>query len=238
MTGTTRLLLAAALVAALVAGAAWTLTRTSGSDGGPTAPLDTRGEVWLIPGRGGNLNALDTLVARLQRDGTRVVVIPIDTGTGPVSVYRDDITRRLATVSGPVDLVGYSAGGIIARAVADTDGSKIRRIATIASPHAGTGLAALGRIDGCDRMCEDLAPDSDLLNSLDHRVDAQRWLTIWSTSDQVITPPDSAALAGATSVNYQQLCGRDIDHGTISNDPHVADWIARWLADGTPPSAC
>ena len=98
-----------------------------------------------------------------------------------------------------VDVVGYSAGGVVARLwVRDKGGVDLaRRVLTLGSPHHGTTQAALGAefAGGCPPACEQLVPDSDVLRRLnagDETPDGPLWATIRSTSDQVVTPVESA----------------------------------------------
>lgn len=205
---------------------------------GPMADLTQTADAWLIPGRGGNTDQLKPLADALEQQGVTVRIVNIGDGTGPVDSYGERLASAVTANSRPVDLVGYSAGGIIARKAAQLDGSNIRRIVTVASPHNGTALANLGRLAGCDPMCQDLATDSPLLESLNHDVSEQRWLTIWSSSDEVIRPADSATIDGATEVNYQQQCNRDISHGEIIQDRAVTSWITQWLTRGTTDARC
>jgi triacylglycerol lipase len=126
-------------------------------------------------------------------------------------------------------VVGYSAGGVVARLwVRDRGGAKVtRRILTLGSPHHGTSQAALGAefAGGCSKACQQLVPDSDLLRRLnagDETPAGPLWVTVRSTSDQVVTPVDSAALDGALNVVVQDLCpGSTVAHGDLPGNPVV-----------------
>ena len=68
-------------------------------------------------------------------------------------------------------------------------------------------------------------PDSDLLRRLnagDETPAGPLWATVRSTSDQVVTPVDSAALSGALNVVVQDVCpGSTAAHGDLPGNPVV-----------------
>ena len=101
-----------------------------------------------------------------------------------------------------VDVVGYSAGGVVVRLWVDDlgGGSLARRVVTLSSPHHGTEVAGLGADLGeeaCPTACEQLAPDSDLLTTLNARDETPpgpRWVALWTTDDATVVPPTSGLL--------------------------------------------
>ena len=158
------------------------------------APQDQPGPVLLVPGYGGRVASLDPLAAALRQAGRTVVVVErLGDGTGdlrgrgraPGPRWRD---QALADTGAPsVDVIGYSAGGVVARLwVRDHGGAaRARRVLTLGSPHHGTSQAALGRelAGGCPTACEQLVPDSDLLRRLnagDETPDGPLWVTVRS----------------------------------------------------------
>jgi triacylglycerol lipase len=100
-------------------------------------------------------------------------------------------------------------------------------VLTLGSPQHGTSQAALGAefAGGCPEACEQLIPDSDLLRRLnagDETPDGPMWATIHSTTDQVVTPVDSAALAGALNIVVQEVCpGSTVAHRDLPRHPVV-----------------
>jgi triacylglycerol lipase len=198
-------------------------------------PQTTPGPVLLVPGYGGNLDSLRPLAAALTSAGrTAVIVEPVGDGTGDLGKQADHLAEVAEGVrddagAASVDVVGYSAGGVVARLwVRDRGGAKVtRRILTLGSPHHGTSQAALGAefAGGCSEACQQLVPDSDLLRRLnagDETPAGPLWVTVRSTSDQVVTPVDSAALDGALNVVVQDLCpGSTVAHGDLPGNPVV-----------------
>jgi hypothetical protein len=147
-----------------------------------------------------------------------------------------------------VDVVGYSAGGVVARLWAEEDGGAgiARRIVTLGSPHHGTDLAALAGslLPGqCPTACAELAPNSDVLTQLNARTmrAGPVWVSVWTEQDQVVTPPDSARLDGAVNIPVQSICtGARLDHGNLPRDPVVQSLVLTALAPARPtaPTTC
>ena len=126
-------------------------------------------------------------------------------------------------------------------------GSLARRVVTLGSPHHGTQVAALAEVvapGSCPAACRELAPDSDLLAALnrgDETPAGPAWVSIWTTDDEVVTPPDSARLAGALDVPVQAVCpGRQVTHGQLPTDPAVQAMVADALGVQPPtaPTTC
>jgi pimeloyl-ACP methyl ester carboxylesterase len=212
------------------------------------APQDVPGPVLLVPGYGGRVASLDPLAATLREAGRTVVVVErLGDGTGDLSAeaeHLDEVAQQTLAESGApsVDVIGYSAGGVVARLwVRDHDGAaRARRVLTVGSPHHGTSQAALGRefAGGCPTACEQLVPDSDLLRRLnagDETPDGPAWVTVRSRFDEVVTPVDSAALAGALNVLVQDVCaGSTAEHGALPGDPVTLATVAAGLGVDPP----
>jgi triacylglycerol lipase len=198
-------------------------------------PQATPGPVLLVPGYGGNVDSLRPLATSLRSTGRTVVVVePIGDGTGDLreqaehlAAVADQVRNDASAAS--VDIVGYSAGGVVTRLwVRDNGGAGVvRRVLTLGSPHHGTSQAALGAefAGGCSTACEQLVPDSDLLRRLnagDETPAGPLWATVRSTSDQVVTPVESAALTGAVNIVVQEVCpGSTAAHGELPGNPVV-----------------
>jgi triacylglycerol lipase len=163
-------------------------------------------------------------------------------GTGDLDAQATvlDAAARAALRGGArsVDVVGYSAGGVVARIWArDHDGAaRARRIVTLGAPQHGTELAAVAGLlapGSCPKACQQLAPGSELmagLNSGDETPDGPEWVSIWTSQDQVVSPPDSARLDGARNVVVQRICpGRAVDHGQLPTDAVVDALVLRAL---------
>src|SRR4029079_19823885 len=147
-----------------------------------------------------------------------------------------------------VDLVGFSAGGVVARLWAEEDGGAgiARRIVTLGSPHHGTDLASLAGslLPGqCPTAGAQLAPNRDLLTRLNARTmpAGPVWVSVWTEQDQVVTPPDSARLDRAVHIPRQSICaGAQLERGSLHRHPVVQSLVLTALAPGRPtaPTTC
>lgn len=239
-----------ALVAGLAVAAAVLLVAVR-DDRVPVADVaqDRPGPVLLVPGYGGDTGGLRVLAERLRREGRRTILVrPPGDGTGDL----EDAALRLRAAADDaieagapsVDVVGYSAGGVVARLWAAGGGTaQARRVVTLGSPHHGTDVAALGATfasGACPSACQELVPGSRLLtrlNSGDETPDGPVWTSVWTTDDTVVTPPDSARLEGALEVVVQEVCpGQRLDHGRLPHDPTVQAIVVRALSAAPSPT--
>jgi triacylglycerol lipase len=246
------LLVLAVLLGAVVA-VAVVVVRLTRDRVSPVAQGDL-GPVLLVSGYGGSTRALQPLRRALISEGRDVVVVPpVGDGTGDIrrqaARLRDraeDAMDRFGASS--VDVVGYSAGGVVARSwVRDYDGGSVaRRVLSVGSPQHGTDVAELaaGLGGGCPTACRQLQPDSRLLRTLNARDETPRgpaFVSVWSTADEVVVPVDSARLSGALNLTVQSVCPGDrAGHGDLPSDPVVVGLLRTALGPGparTPPSS-
>jgi triacylglycerol esterase/lipase EstA (alpha/beta hydrolase family) len=206
------------------------------------------GTVLLVPGYGGSQTALTRLAGRLTAGGrtAEVVTLP-DGGTGDLLVQADTldaaVRRALADGAPSVDVIGYSAGGVVTRLWVDRhDGAAVaRRVVTLGSPLHGARIAGAGAAlapDACPAACRQLAPGNALLDRLDGTdlPDGLPWLSIWTENDETVQPPDSARLDGAVNVPLQSVCPQArVSHGELPTNPAVTALVIAAL--GTAPLA-
>jgi triacylglycerol lipase len=192
--------------------------------------------------------ALESLAERLRTEGRDATVVALPgNGTGDLresaATLDREVTAALArTGADTVDVVGYSAGGLIARLwVADGGADTARRVLTLGSPHHGTQLADLaGEVapQRCPVGCQQMATDSELLAQLngdDETPVGPTWVSIWTTQDETITPPDSSRLDGAVNLPVQSVCAEArINHGQLPRVPLVQEMVVLELAAGDP----
>lgn len=231
---------------AVVAGATWAVLAREGA----VAPVDqdAPGPVLLVPGYGGSTSALAELGEALEGAGREVTLVPAPgDGTGDLRRHAEALaTEADAALAGgapSVDVVGYSAGGVVVRYwVAELGGdAQARRVVSLASPQHGTELAALaGDLagEGCPEACQQLAPDSDLLRGLnagDETPAGPRWIALWTEDDRTVVPPSSGDLAGAVSYSAQSVCtDLAVSHGDVPRTPAVEQMTLLALSQDQP----
>jgi triacylglycerol lipase len=201
----------------------------------PTGPAQDRpGPVLLVPGYGGDSGSLNVLADRIRASGREAIVLQLP-GNGTGSLVADAaalnaaVTEALRSGAPSVDVIGYSAGGVVALLWAreDDGGASARRVITLGAPFHGTELAAAAQavLPGeCPAACRQLVPGSSLLGSLDvaNPAGLPPWLSLWTTSDAVVTPPNSARLPGAIDVPVQAVCpALTVSHTQLPANPAV-----------------
>jgi triacylglycerol lipase len=231
-------------VAAVVAAAG---LKGSGAFAGPAPrPVPASpGVAVLVPGYGGSTTGLSVLAAWIRHTGRAAEVVRLPgNGTGDLAaqavILNGYVTRALRSGNSPVDVVGFSAGGVVARLWDAEDGGarKADRIITLGSPLNGTRIAAAGNAAdpaACPVACQELVPGSTLLSQL-RKIPLTRkpgWLSLWTQDDQVVKPPTSARLAGALNVPLQAVCPNAvIAHGQLPADPLVIGIVLSELGPG------
>jgi triacylglycerol lipase len=237
--GALGLVLVVAVVATLV---------VRGLSGGGKADQSRLGAVIVVPGYGGSVSDVAPIVEKLVSEGRTAIPFHWSQGgTGDLRVQArrlSDLAHQLIERTGvdSVDVVGYSAGGVIARIFVHDDGggSVVRRVLTLGSPHHGTEVASLAAqvSGGCPPACEQMETGSDLLRRLnagDETPAGPRWITVRTEQDHTVTPSQSAELAGALNVDIQDVCpGATTTHGGLPSDPVVLALLDSALGAGPP----
>lgn len=209
---------------------------------------DQPGSVLLVAGYGGSTRSLSVLATSLRAAGRTVQIVPpVGDNTGDLRVQArnlDSTARRAIAGGAPsVDVVGYSAGGVVARIwAAQLGGAALtRRLVTLGSPQHGTQIAGLaaGLLPGsCPTACRQLTPDSDVLSGLPETSRGPRWTSIWTAHDDLVIPPDTASLRGALNIELQQICPDDqVKHHGLPADPLTVGLVERALGNPAPTAA-
>ena len=243
-----RLVLCALVLVAVVAVVVAGLVVRGSRPGKAAAEVadQTSGPVLLIPGYGGSTGSLNALAAGLNAEGkqTSVVSLP-DGGVGDLETQAKVVStaaKALLTRTGAksLDVIGYSAGGVVARLYVQSDGGAplTRRVVTLGSPFHGTDLANLGSLFGsvCPTACQQLTSASPLLASLNATPVSQlgpSFVSIYTTSDDVVLPPTSAVEDGARNIAVQSVCTTSrVNHTGLPADPVVQSMVLAELGPG------
>ena len=200
--------------------------------------------VRLVPGYNGAPASVGNLAARLRAAGRRVVVVDLpDRGTRDLRVSARALGAAAdRTGAARVDLVGYSAGGVVIRLwLADPARAlRARRVVLLGTPNHGTELAgAAAALDPgvCGSICQ-LAPGSGLLAELnrgDETPPGPQFFSIWTALDQTVVPPPTAVLDGAANIRVQDVCpSARLGHGDLVSSPLALGLVVEALA-GTLP---
>ena len=215
------------------------------------APVDqsSAGPVLLVPGYGGSAASLQGLATRLREAGRDVTVVDLPgRAQGDLTTQADALgvtaaQVRARTGAPSVDLVGYSAGGVVARLWTTEGGGagQVRRLVMLGSPLHGTDVARLGTLVSgtCPTACQQLAPDSPVLSRLDNEPlpTGVLGLSLWTTSDEVVQPPTSSVEDDIPSPSVQSVCAASqVNHGGLPNDRAVQAMILEALGTGPIPS--
>jgi triacylglycerol lipase len=224
-------------VAGLIVAAVATVLVTAGRS--PTADRSQLGAVLLIPGYGGNQGSLAALASRIRETGREAVIVALPgDGTGDLAEQASTLDKAVDDAydrgASSVDLIGYSAGGVVARLWAGNNSAKARRVITLGSPMHGTRLASSGNAflpDACPTACRQLVAGSAILESFAGKSLPLPWMSIWTELDETVIPPDSARLDGAVNVALQAVCpGARTSHSQLPTDPAVTKMVLRALS--------
>jgi hypothetical protein len=208
------------------------------------------GTVLLVPGYGGNTGSLAGLAGAIRATGRTAIVVSLpDGGTGDLNEQAAALQNAVRkTGAGSLDLVGYSAGGVVVRLWVDrySGAHTARRVVTLGAPLHGTTLAGEGAAiapDACPVACQQLTPGSALLARLGATPlpGHLRWMSVWTEDDRTVMPPTSARLAGAVNVALQDVCpSARVAHGQLPSDRRVTGLVLGALGTGrlAAPTRC
>lgn len=173
---------------------------------------------------------------QLRRHGFRVATVDLEPPFAGIDRLAAVLGTRVAELTAAghdnagVVLIGSSMGGLVARAfLTGAGGRQISGLITIGTPHQGTALAHLG----LGANARDMEPGSPFLARLASTpLPPIPILTIWSTADTFVMPPERARLQGAHEREFS-----DIGHLAMKFSPRVlrlvlAELQAYCRADG------
>jgi triacylglycerol lipase len=240
---------AVVLVGVLVALVAGLAGRGDDRQSARAVPPARPGPVLLVPGYGGSTSSLAVLAGRLRQQGKDAEVVSLPgNAQGDLAAQAQVLAAaaraaRARTGAASVDVVGYSAGGVVTRLWLSQDrDAAVRRVVTLGSPQHGTELATLGALFAgqCPLACQQLDPGSALLARLNAGSGSEvprgvDFVSLWTSHDEVVIPPESAVLAGALNIRIQDVCPASaVTHSGLPADRLVAAMVAAELGVSAP----
>jgi triacylglycerol esterase/lipase EstA (alpha/beta hydrolase family) len=206
-------------------------------DLGTPAPGAGKGHdpVILINGFSVHNEALELMARSLRRDGFTVYVpeLPnnaMDEIDGTARYLAEYVERvRRETGSRKVDLVGYSEGGLVARAYAKWYGgdATVDSSISLGTPHSGVLMGGIAQVISAVGLLRAAVPEAaqDMLigSSFMKRLNdgdrtpgaAVRYTSIFAKDwDGIVTPGSSGALEGATNIAMTS------DRWFVTEGPH------------------
>ncbi len=173
--------------------------------GGGTQNTDQtpqRNPVFLVHGIIDRAYVFNSLRAFLEREGWTVYaldLIPND-GRAGIEVLAQQLAEFIDRQVGrdcPIDVIGFSMGGLVSRYYIQRLGGldRVDHFISICAPNHGTRLAFLMPLfTGIRQMC----PNSEFLNDLNQDAIDQlgriNYTSLWTPSDLMIIPADSARM--------------------------------------------
>lgn len=168
------------------------------------------------------LQALDWQVYRLD-------MVPSN-GDAPLEILAQqlaDFIDRTVAAKQPIDLVGFSMGGIVGRYYLQRLGGldRVQRLITISSPHKGTIAGFFSHRAGARQMQVRSALIQDLNQDID-RLARLNFTSIWTPLDALILPAWSSQVEPATDVQIPGMY-----HAGMVKDRRVITAVTKALAE-------
>lgn len=219
----------------------------------PKNPVDQ--PVIVVAGTFSPVSANDPLAKRIADDGREAWVFELSgavPGTATIAQSAQDLAGfvaevRSATGAGRVDLIGHSQGALVARHYIKFGGGAplVDDYIGVAGPQHGAAAADLAEVlVGCAGIvaCEQMTAGSAFLAELnggDETPAGPDWHTLYTELDELVRPPGSARLDGATNVRLQDHCPlRVVGHLGLILDGAAYSIIDSILDGRTPAAQC
>jgi triacylglycerol lipase len=191
-----------------------------------TAAPESPRHVVLIHGIWDTFHTLRKMERALAEAGFEPLVVSLTPNNGRVTLdtlgeqVNAQISRAIPADE-PFSIVGFSMGGLVARAYLRQQANprRVPVFVSIASPHRGTWMAWLNNFPGV----RDMRPGSAFLAEIDAdvaRYSATRWITIRTPLDLMILPSTSSGLPWAENHVVPVLA-----HPLLVLDPRVIETV-------------
>lgn len=165
-----------------------------------------RNPVLLVHGLTDTSRKMRKIASHLRGLGWEVYTIDLIPNNGDaklevLAAQIADLIDRTFAPDRPIDIIGFSMGGLVSRYYLQRMGGldRVQRFFSISTPHRGTIAAYFSLRPGCIQM----RPDSDFIVDLSRDVDRLNRLqftSIWTPFDLIILPPTSSQLGIGTEI--------------------------------------
>jgi len=195
-------------------------------------PSNPHNPVLLVHGIWDTGKIFQKMAANLRQLGWDVHTLDLVPNNGAAKL--EDLAAQVAAYlqatfppNTPLDLVGFSMGGIVSRYYIQRLGGidRVQRFITLSAPHHGTWTAYGSFYPGCIQM----RPNSPLLQDLNRDVamlDRLNLTSIWTPLDAMILPASSSQLpVGKEMQVWVSL------HRNMVTDPRSLKLVAAALAE-------
>lgn len=189
----------------------------------------------LVPGFNDDERVVAPLARSLERAGfaTLCVAPQPSNGDAPIELLAKQLAAAIENrllPEQPLNLVGFSMGGLVCRTYIQLLGglARTRRLITLATPHQGTYMAYV-----CERpACVQMRPGSAFLTELNRDLSALHHLqftSLWTPFDLTIVPAMSSVLdVGNARAVFSPF------HATLPLDPRIPGLVTTALRRPLP----
>ncbi|MEB3211829.1 MAG: triacylglycerol lipase [Leptolyngbyaceae bacterium] len=161
--------------------------------------IDARNPVVLVHGLDDTPAKMAVMQRFLEAEGWTARAIALSPSNGEVGL--ENLAEQLSVFiddhfeAQPVDLIGFSMGGIVSRYYVQRLGGirRVQRLITLASPHSGTWIGYLRQNRGASQMRRSSAFLQDLNQDVAMLADLQ-FTSVWTPFDLMIVPAESSQL--------------------------------------------
>jgi len=181
-----------------------------------------RNPVLLIHGIHDTARIFHRMQAYLEARGWPVHTLSLqpNDGTEGLDKLAKQVDRYVETTfsrSCPIDLLGFSMGGLVCRYYLQKLGglARVERFITLSAPHKGSLWAYFRWNEGCAQM----RPNSPFIQELNRQLDQLnqvQFTSIWTPMDLMIIPAASSSLPIGTEIKLPVLA-----HAWMVSDPTV-----------------
>ena len=164
------------------------------------AHTHSRNPVVLVHGIWNTASIFSILKAHLEEQGWSVYALSMtpNNGDARLEALAEQVAQFVDKCVGPqqpIDLVGFSMGGLVSRYYVQRLGglNRVQRLVTVSAPHRGTALGLFSDRLGVQQM----RPGSAFLKSLNqdlYQLETLQFVSLWTPFDLLILPPWSSQL--------------------------------------------